>query len=81
VVGFVLGYIIKTIAQAMRVKPKTSVSLVLMGTMKNYGLASGILLTLFNERSAIPASILMVFGVLQMIWLVYLFPRSETSQD
>ena len=81
VVSFVLGYAIKAIAHAMQVKPKTSVSLVLMGTMKNYGLASGILLTLFNERSAIPASILMVFGVLQMIWLVYLFPRSETSQD
>lgn len=81
IVSFVLGYAIKAIASGMRVRQDTSVSLVLMGTMKNYGLASGILLTLFSERSAIPASVLMVFGVLQMVWLVYLFPRSETDQS
>ena len=80
-VSFVLGYVIKGITRMMRLNQETSVSLVLMGTMKNYGLAIGILLTLFSERAAIPASILMVFSVLQMVWLVYLFPRSKTSQS
>ncbi len=74
-VSFILGYVIKFITGAMRVKQEASISFVLMGTMKNYGLASGILLTLFNEKAAIPASVCIIFGLLQMIWLGFLFKK------
>jgi len=69
VISFVLGYIIELVTRALRVNRETSISLVLMGSMKNYGLASGILLTLFGERAAIPASICTVFGILHLVWL------------
>ena len=69
VISFVLGYIIELVTRALHVNRETSISLVLMGSMKNYGLASGILLTLFGERAAIPASICTVFGVLRLVWL------------
>jgi len=69
VISFGLGYAIELITKALRVNPATSISLSLMGTLKNYGLASGILLTLFSERAAIPASVCTVFGILRMVWL------------
>jgi BASS family bile acid:Na+ symporter len=49
--------------------------MILMGTTKNYGLASGILLTLFGERSALPASVFVVFGVLHVVWLSFRFRK------
>ncbi len=68
-VSFVLGYIIELVTRALHVNRETSISLVLMGSLKNYGLASGILLTLFGERAAIPASVGAVFGILRVVWL------------
>jgi len=46
-----------------------------MGTLKNYGLASGILLTLFGERAAIPASVCTVFGISMLVWLGFHFRK------
>ncbi|MFC1930845.1 bile acid:sodium symporter family protein [Chloroflexota bacterium] len=68
-ISFVLGYVLELITKALRLKRETSVSVVLMGTLKNYGLASGILLALFSERAAIPASICTVFGISRLVWL------------
>ncbi len=71
--SFVLGYIISLVTRALHVNHETSISLVLMGSLKNYGLASGILLTLFGERAAIPASVCTVFGILHLVWLGFRF--------
>lgn len=68
-ISFVLGEIIEWLAKARRIDRETSISLVLIGSMKNYGLASGILLALFSERAAIPASICAVFAILRFLWL------------
>ncbi|MFC1915715.1 bile acid:sodium symporter family protein [Chloroflexota bacterium] len=76
VISFVLGYAIELIARVLPVSRETGVSLVLMGTLKNYGLASGILLTLFSERAAIPPSICVVFAVLRIIWLGFRFKKT-----
>jgi len=75
VITFVLGYAIELVARAMHVRRKTTISMILMGSMKNYGLASGILLTLFSERAAIPTSIFAVFSILHVVWLGFQFRK------
>ena len=75
VITFVLGYAIELVARAMRVKRETTISMILMGTLKNYGLASGILLTLFSERAAIPTSIFAVFSILHVVLLGFQFRK------
>ena len=74
-ISFVLGYVIKLATRALRVARETSISMVLMGSLKNYGLASGILLTLFGERAAIPASVCTVFGILHLVWLGFRYRK------
>jgi BASS family bile acid:Na+ symporter len=75
VISFILGEVIELVAKAWRLNQETSISLILMGSMKNYGLASGIMLALFSERAAIPASICAVFGILRFIWLGFHFKK------
>ena len=67
--SFLLGYIIELVTKALHINREASISIVLLGSLKNYGLASGILLTLFGERAAIPASVCTVFGILHLVWL------------
>lgn len=69
VISFVLGYVLELIAKALRLKHETAVSIILMGTLKNFSLSGGILLALFTERSTIPVSICLVFGILMFVWL------------
>jgi BASS family bile acid:Na+ symporter len=75
VISFILGEVIELVAKAWRLNQETSISLILMGSMKNYGLVSGIMLALFSERAAIPASICAVFGILRFIWLGFHFKK------
>ena len=75
IISFVLGYVLYFGARALRVSRETSISMILMGTTKNYGLASGILLTLFGERAALPASVCAVFGVLHIVWLGFRYRK------
>lgn len=76
VISFVLGEVIEQITKVLHLRHETSISLILMGTLKNYGLASGILLTLFSERAAIPASVCTVFGILRLVWLGFHFRKT-----
>jgi BASS family bile acid:Na+ symporter len=75
VVSFGLSYIIEYGARALHVKQETVISLILVGTMKNFGLASGILLALFSERAAIPSSIMVIFFLLRTLWLGFHFKK------
>ena len=77
VISFGLGYAIELVTKALKVNRATSISLSLMGTLKNYGLASGILLTLFSERAAVPASVCTVFGILRMVWLGFRLKKTS----
>jgi bile acid:Na+ symporter, BASS family len=45
------------------------VALVLLGTLKNYGVAGGLALTLFEKRTAMPATVASVFMVIYVIYL------------
>lgn len=69
VASFGLSYVIEYGARALHIKQETVISLILVGTMKNFGLASGILLALFSSRAAIPSSIMVVFFLLLSLWL------------
>ena len=75
VISFVLGEVIERLTRAWRIDRETGISLILMGSMKNYGLASGILLALFSERAAMPATICAVFGILRFMWLGFRYKR------
>ena len=67
--SFGLSYVIEYGAKKFHIKQETVISLILVGTMKNFGLASGILLALLSGRAAIPASIMVIFFVLLPLWL------------
>jgi len=77
VATFGLSYIIEYGARALHMKQETVISLILVGTMKNFGLASGILLALFSGRAAIPSSIMVVFFLSLTLWLGVHFRKKD----
>jgi BASS family bile acid:Na+ symporter len=66
---FLLGFIIEKTSRFFRVDSQLGTSLVLLGTQKNTGLAAGLALTLFSERTAVPATISTIFMLVYFIWL------------
>ena len=68
---FFLGYVIEGMGRIFRVDPKKITSLVLLGTLKNTGLAAGLALTLFNEKTAVPATVNAIFMIVYIIWLSF----------
>jgi BASS family bile acid:Na+ symporter len=66
---FVLGEVIERVARLCRLAPDTTVSLVLLGTLKNYGLAGGLALSLFGQQTAVPATVSTIFMIIYIIWL------------
>jgi BASS family bile acid:Na+ symporter len=60
--------------------PKTLISLVLLGTLKNYGLAGGMALALFSEKTSVPATVSSVFMIVYIIWLEYKKRRTEQGK-
>jgi BASS family bile acid:Na+ symporter len=44
-------------------------SLVLLGTIKNYGLAGGLSLALFSTQTAVPATVSTIFMTVYIAWL------------
>jgi len=66
---FLLGFAIDRIGRLLRVGPPKRLSLVLLGTHKNTGLAAGLALTLLGERTALPATVSTVFMIVYIVWL------------
>jgi len=66
---FVLGLIIERLAPILGVAGRRTTSLVLLGTLKNYGLAGGLALALFDRQTAVPATVSTVFMIVYIIWL------------
>jgi len=66
---FFLGWLIDRVGRMCRVEAGTRVSLLLLGTLKNYGLAGGLALTLFGNKTALPATVSTVFMIVYIIWL------------
>ena len=74
---FLLVYFLEYGAKALSVKHETTVSVILLGTLKNYAMAGGILLSLFGERSALPPAIFVFYGVFMVVWLGYRFSKHD----
>ena len=72
-----LVYVIEYAAKKLHVGQETTISLILVGTMKNFGLASGILLALFSSRAAIPSSIMTIVFLLRILWLGVHFKKKN----
>ena len=69
VTTFLLGEAIEGIGKFLRIDSKTLTSLVLLGTIKNYGLAGGLSLALFSRDTAVPATVSTIFMTVYIIWL------------
>jgi BASS family bile acid:Na+ symporter len=66
---FFLGFAIEKVGGLFSIDPKTLTSLILLGTLKNYGLAGGLALALFSKQTAIPATVSVIFMIVYIIWL------------
>ena len=66
---FILGYLIERIASLMHISRENIVSLVLLGTLKNHGLAAGIAVTLFHAEASIPMAVGTILMIPYIIWL------------
>ncbi len=68
---FLLGWAIEGVGKVAHVLPKRLVSLLLLGTLKNYGLAGGLALTLFSKETSVPATVSSVFMIVYIVWLEF----------
>jgi BASS family bile acid:Na+ symporter len=66
---FLLGFGIEGIGRLLGVGREKMISLVLLGTHKNTGLAAGLALTLFGDKTALPATVSTIFMIVYIIWL------------
>jgi bile acid:Na+ symporter, BASS family len=66
---FLLGWGIEKVGTLFHLPEKVLTSLVLLGTLKNYGLAGGLALALFSKKTSVPATVSAVFMIVYIIWL------------
>jgi BASS family bile acid:Na+ symporter len=66
---FVLGFVIEKIGVLFNVDKKNRISLVLLGTLKNQGIAGGLAIALFEKEAALPSAVYSVFMILYIMWL------------
>jgi BASS family bile acid:Na+ symporter len=68
---FLLGWAIEKASDLMRIDPEIRTSLVLLGTLKNYGIAGGVALALFNKEATMPSTVSAIVMILYIVWLQY----------
>jgi BASS family bile acid:Na+ symporter len=68
---FLLGWAIEKASDLMRIDPEFRTSLVLLGTLKNYGIAGGVALALFNKEATMPSTVSAIVMILYIVWLQY----------
>jgi BASS family bile acid:Na+ symporter len=66
---FILGFLIDWIGSRFHLLRETRTSLVLLGTLKNQGMAGGIALTMFSQEAALPAAVSTMVMIVYIIWL------------
>ena len=67
---FGLGWGIELVCRRRHVDPGTILSFVLLGTMKNFGLAAGLAISFFNNRTAIAPAIVTAVSIVYLVWLM-----------
>ncbi len=66
---FLLGGAVGFVSKKLNVSRDIRVCLTMMGTQKNAGLAAVIALSLFDEKAAVPAAVVVAFSTLYFIWM------------
>jgi bile acid:Na+ symporter, BASS family len=74
---FLLGWIIEVVSKIARIDEKKTISIVLLGTLKNYGLSGGLALSFFDTKTALPSTVSVVFMIVYIIWLEFKKNRLE----
>jgi BASS family bile acid:Na+ symporter len=74
---FLLGWGIEKVGRLLHVPQKVLTSLVLLGTLKNYGLAGGLALALFSKKTSVPATVSTIFMIVYIIWLEFRVRRNR----
>lgn len=77
---FFLGFIINMLLQLWHVDSSMRINLVLLGTHKNTGLAGGLALALYSEKTALPATLATIFMLIYVIWLSFQARRSASKK-
>jgi BASS family bile acid:Na+ symporter len=72
---FGLGWVISWVARLLGVGQEKTVSLIMLGTLKNAALAGGLALSLFNKQTAVPATVCAIFLIVYFIWLSFWLER------
>jgi BASS family bile acid:Na+ symporter len=68
---FLLGYVVELVGRVLKIDPEITVTLVLLATLKNYGLAGGIALMIFDKQTAVPATVSTIFMIVYIAWLSF----------
>ena len=68
---FGLGEVIYRIGRLAGLRHDLTISLVLLGTLKNAALAGGLALNLFDQQTAVPATVCAIFLIVYFIWLSF----------
>ncbi|MEW6053779.1 MAG: hypothetical protein AB1552_08335 [Nitrospirota bacterium] len=74
---FLLGWLIEAVSKISHLEKKKTISIVLLGTLKNYGLAGGLALSFFDTKTALPSTVSVVFMIVYIIWLEFKKNRLE----
>ena len=74
---FGLGWVITAVARFFGLGREITISLVMLGTLKNAALAGGLALNLFNKQTAVPATVSSIFLIVYFIWLSFWQDREK----
>jgi bile acid:Na+ symporter, BASS family len=66
---FALGFVIEKVGRLLKIEEKNLVSLMLLATFKNQGMAGGLAIALFNKETALPSAVYTIIMILYIIWL------------
>jgi len=78
---FLLGLLIDWVCSLFHITKETRTSLVLLGTLKNQGLSSGLALTLFGREEAIPSAVATIIMIAYIMWLDFRKRRDRRNHD
>jgi bile acid:Na+ symporter, BASS family len=78
---FGLGEVIYRIGRLAGLRHDLSISLVLLGTLKNAALAGGLALNLFDQQTAVPATVCAIFLIVYFIWLSFWHDQNRAKPE
>lgn len=71
-----LGEAVWALARKQKIQPRRARALMMLASLKNYGLAAGLCLALFSPAAAVPATVATIVFVPYLIWLNLRFRRA-----